>query len=66
MFKIIWNPTRFDVVDRLPNDIEMNGAYFVTNILTPLEEAIFPQGSAPHQKRRIVHLDNCSVHTNRA
>jgi hypothetical protein len=44
----------------------MNSAYFVTNIYTPLEEAIFPQGRALHQKRFVIHLDNCSVHTNRA
>jgi hypothetical protein len=41
----------------------MNSAYFVTTILTPLEEAIFPQGRAPHQKRLVIHLDNCSVNT---
>jgi hypothetical protein len=64
MFTIIWNPTEFYVVDRFPNDTKMNSAYFVTNIHTPLEEAIFSQGRALHQKRFIIHLDNCSVHTN--
>jgi hypothetical protein len=44
----------------------MNNPYFVTNILPPLEEAIFPQGRAPHQKRFVIHLDNRSVHTSRA
>jgi hypothetical protein len=44
----------------------MNSAYFVTNILTPLEEAIFPQRRAPHEKRLVIHLDDCSVHTSRA
>jgi hypothetical protein len=48
MFTIIWNPTRFYVFDRLLNDTKMNSAYFVTNILLPLEEAIFPQARAPH------------------
>jgi hypothetical protein len=43
----------------------MNSAYFVTNILIPLQEAMFPQGRAAHQKRLVVHLDNCSVHTSR-
>jgi hypothetical protein len=66
MFTIIWNPSSFYVVDRLLNDTKMNSAYFVTNILTPLEEVIFPQGRAPHQKRLVIHLDNCSVHTSRA
>jgi transposase InsO family protein len=66
MFTIIWNLTGFYVVDRLPNDIKMNSAYFVTNLLTPLEEAIFPQGRARHQKRLVIHFDNCSVHTSRA
>jgi hypothetical protein len=63
MFAIIWNPTGLHVIDRLPDDAKMNSAYFVTNILTPLEQAIFPQGRAPHQKRLVIHLDNCSVHT---
>jgi hypothetical protein len=48
MFAMIWNPTGFYVVGRLPNDNKMNSTYFVRNILTPLEEAIFPQGRAPH------------------
>jgi histone-lysine N-methyltransferase SETMAR len=65
MFMIIWNPTGFHVIDRLPDDTKMNSAYFVTNILTPFEQAIFPQGRAPHQKRLVIHLDNCSVRTSR-
>jgi hypothetical protein len=66
MFTIIWNPNGFHVVESLPNDTKMNNDYFLTNIYTPLEEAIFPQGRAPHQKRLMIDLDNCSVHTNRA
>jgi hypothetical protein len=50
MFTIIWNANGFHVIDSLPNDTKMNSDYFVTNILTPLEEAIFPQGRALHQK----------------
>jgi histone-lysine N-methyltransferase SETMAR len=65
MFTIIWNPTSFYVVDRFPNDIKMNSAYFVTNVLTPFKQAIFPRGRAPHQKRLVNHLDNCSVHISR-
>jgi uncharacterized membrane protein len=59
MFTIIWNPSGFYVVDRLPNDTKMNSAYFVTNIfipLIPLEQAIFLRGRAPHQKRLAIHL----------
>jgi transposase len=66
MFPIIWNPTGFYVVERFPNDTKMNSAYFVTNTLTPLEKAIFPQRRAPHQKRLAIHLDNWSIHTSRA
>jgi hypothetical protein len=62
MFTIIWNPTGFYVVYRLPNDTKMNSAYFVTNILTPLERAICPRGRALYQKRLVIHLNNCSVH----
>jgi hypothetical protein len=63
---MIWNPNGFHVVDSLSNDNKTNSDYFVTNILTPLEEAIFPQGRMPHQKRLMIHLDNCSIHTSRA
>jgi hypothetical protein len=66
MFTSTWNPTGFSFVDRLPNDTKMNSAYFVTNILAPLSETIFPQGRALYQKRLVIHLDNCSVHTSRA
>jgi hypothetical protein len=44
----------------------MNSAYFVTNILIPLiplEEAIFPRRRAPHERRLVIHLDNCSIDT---
>jgi hypothetical protein len=43
----------------------MNNAYFVTMRLTQLEQLIFPRGRAPHQKRLVIYLDNCSVHINR-
>jgi hypothetical protein len=66
MFQIIWNLSDFSVFDRLRNDTKMNNAYFVTNLLIPLEPAISPRGKSPHQKRQVVHFDNCSVHTSRA
>jgi hypothetical protein len=66
MFTIMWNPSGFYVVDRLPNDIKMNNDYFVTNTIIPLEQVIFPRGKAPHQKRLVVYLDNRLVHTSRA
>jgi hypothetical protein len=65
MFTIMWNSNGFYVVDRLPNDTKMSSAYFLTNVLIPLEEAIFPRGRAPHTKRLMIHLDNCSVHASR-
>jgi hypothetical protein len=40
---MIWNSSGFSVVDRLLNDAKMNNAYFVTNVLIPLEKMIFPQ-----------------------
>jgi hypothetical protein len=43
----------------------MNSAYFITNILIPIEQAIFPGGRAPHEKRFVVHFDSYSVHTSR-
>jgi hypothetical protein len=66
MFIIIWTLRGFYVVDRLPNDAKMNSAYFVTNIFPPLEQVIFLRGRAPHQKRLVIHLDNCCVQTSRA
>jgi histone-lysine N-methyltransferase SETMAR len=66
IFTVRWNPTGFYVVDRVPNDTKTNSAYFVINLLTPLQQAIFPQRRALHQKRLVIHLDNCSIHTSRA
>jgi hypothetical protein len=66
MFTIIWNRSGFHVIDRLSNDTKMNSDYSVTKILIQLEQAIFLQGRASHQKRLVAHLDNCSVHTSRA
>jgi hypothetical protein len=43
----------------------MNRAYFVTNIIILLEQAIFPGGRTPHERQLVIHLDNCSVHTSR-
>jgi hypothetical protein len=65
MFIIIWNPSGFYVVDRLLNDIKMNSDYFVTNLFISLEQMIFPCRKAPHEKRLVVSVDNCSVHINR-
>jgi hypothetical protein len=47
----------------------MKSACFVTNILISfilLEQVIFPRGKVLHQKRLVIHPDNCSVHTSRA
>jgi hypothetical protein len=65
MFTILWNPSGFYVVDKLPNDTKMNNTYFVTNLLIRLEEMIFPQGRAPHESRLVIDLDNCSIHSSR-
>jgi hypothetical protein len=43
----------------------MNSAYFVTDLLIPLEQAIFPGGREPHERRFVVHFDGCSVHSSR-
>jgi hypothetical protein len=47
---IIWNPSGFYIVKRLPNPIKTNNAYFVTNLRIPFEKMIFPRGRAPHKK----------------
>jgi hypothetical protein len=43
----------------------MNDVYFVTDVLILLEEAIFPQGMAPRERRFVIYLDKCSIHTSR-
>jgi hypothetical protein len=43
----------------------MNSAYFVTNLPIQIEQAIFPGGRAPHERRHVVHFDSCSVYTSR-
>jgi histone-lysine N-methyltransferase SETMAR len=43
----------------------MNNDYFVTNLFTPLEQSLFPQEIAPHEKRLVFHADNCSIQTSR-
>jgi hypothetical protein len=37
MFTIVWNPSSFYIVDRLPNDVKMSSNYFVTNVLILIE-----------------------------
>jgi hypothetical protein len=44
----------------------MNSAYFITNLITLLEDVVFLQGRTPHQKRLVIHLNNCSVQTSGA
>jgi hypothetical protein len=66
MFTVIWNLHGFHVVNKFPNNIRINSNYFVIKILNLLEEAIFPRGRTVHQKRLIVHLDNCSADTSQA
>jgi hypothetical protein len=62
----MWNPSGFYALDRLLNDTKTHSDYFVTNYIIPFEQTIFPRGRALHQKRLVVHLENCSIHTNRA
>jgi hypothetical protein len=66
LLTIIWNASAFYVVDRLPNDMKTNSAYFLTNLLTSLEQAIFPRGRALHEKRLVIRFDYCSVDASRA
>jgi hypothetical protein len=65
IFTIIWNRSGFYVMKRLLNDTKMNSAYFVTNVLISLEEAIFPQGRVPRERWFVIHLDNYSIQKSR-
>jgi hypothetical protein len=60
------DPLGFQVADKLPTGTKMNSDYFITNILEPLKQKIFPNGREPHAKRLTVHLDNSSIHTSGA
>jgi hypothetical protein len=53
------------VVNRFPNDNEMNSDYFVINLPISLEQAIFPRGRARHKTKFMFHLDNYSVRASR-
>jgi hypothetical protein len=66
MFTVIWNPLGFQAVNKLPTGTKMNNDYFISNILEPLEQKIFPKGRKPHAKRLTIHLDNCLIHTSEA
>jgi hypothetical protein len=59
MFALIWNPSGFYVVERFTNHTKINNAYLVTNLLIPLEQAIFPRGRVPHSKRLVISVGNC-------
>jgi hypothetical protein len=63
---IMWNGGGFYVADRLSNDRKINSDNSVTNVPITLEDAIFLQGRARHQKWLAGHRDNCAVHTSRA
>jgi hypothetical protein len=65
MFTIMWNPLGFHLIDRLPTGDRINNSYYVTHILEPLHQVFFPGGRTPHEKRLVVHVDNCSVHKSR-
>jgi hypothetical protein len=62
MFSIMWNPLGFYVIDRLPTGDKINNSYYITHILESLYQVFFPSGRNPHEKRLVVHIDNCSVH----
>jgi hypothetical protein len=38
---IIWNPSGFSALDRLPNHSKMKSAYFLTNMLIPIDKRSF-------------------------
>jgi hypothetical protein len=63
MSTAIWNPLGFQAIDKLVIGTKMNSDYFITNILEPLEQKIFPNRRKPPAKRLTVHLDNFSIRT---
>jgi hypothetical protein len=65
LFMMRCNPIGFYVINRFLNDIKMNRDYFLTNGLISLYQMIFPWRRAPHEKRLVVSVDDCSVHISR-
>jgi hypothetical protein len=62
MFTIMWNPHRFYVVNRLPENTTMNSTYYTSNILQPLYDCFFPGGHVGQTRKLVIHVDNCSIH----
>jgi hypothetical protein len=52
----------FHVINWLPTGVKINSTCYTTNILQPLHQAFFPQRRNSHEKRLLVHIDNCLVH----
>jgi hypothetical protein len=65
MFTVRCNLLGFRVIDKLPTGAKMNNDYFITNILAPFAQKLFPTGRNPHTKRLIIH-PNDSADTSRA
>jgi hypothetical protein len=63
---IMCNSLGFDIINNLQNDPKINSEYFVTYLISPFEQAIFPRGRESNQKQLMVHVDNYSVHRSTA
>jgi histone-lysine N-methyltransferase SETMAR len=59
MVTIAWGDSGFHLVNGLPKSQKFNGAYYITQILTPLLDA----GLYPPDVELIIHADNARIHT---
>jgi hypothetical protein len=57
MFMIMWNPPRFQVVNQLPNNGEMDSDYFTTNMLAPPREEFILRDRARHSTPLVIHIE---------
>jgi hypothetical protein len=63
---IMCNPRGFHAINQLPDCSKMNSECYITILLTPLHEKFCCGGPEGCGRPLIIHVDDCSVHTNTA
>ena len=58
---IFFNGDDVVLFDFLPKGVKFNSDYFI-NIITQIDEKIYPQGRSPRCVRKILHYDNSPCH----
>jgi histone-lysine N-methyltransferase SETMAR len=61
MVTVFFNGTGDSVIDILPEGEKMNAVYFAANIIKDIREACYPHGRNTHDRKFVLHLDNCPL-----